>query len=76
LLLIALRELNCLGLSRRIHQHDIIVTVKATASPFTLRACWPAQLLASIWSNSFAMIVVNLMFGAGLFRLLLPRQNQ
>jgi hypothetical protein len=36
------------------------VTVKATASPFTLRVWWPAQLLASTWSNLFAMVIVDL----------------
>jgi hypothetical protein len=54
-----LRELSYLGLNRQVAKspsrqvakspkHDIIVTVKATASPFTLRVCWPAQLLESI----------------------------
>jgi len=36
------------------------VTVKATAPPFTLRVWWPAQLLASTWSNLFAMVIVDL----------------
>jgi hypothetical protein len=57
-------------------QHDIIVTVKATASPVIPRVCWLAQLLARIGLNLLLMVNVDLIFGAGLFRLCWPRQNQ
>jgi len=57
-------------------QHDIVVTVKATASPAIPRVCCLAQLLARIGLNLPFMVNVDLMAGAGLFRLCWPRQNQ
>jgi len=52
------------------------VTVKATASPAIPRVCCLAQLLARIGLNLPFMVNVDLMAGAGLFRLCWPRQNQ
>jgi len=52
------------------------VTVKATASPAIPRVCYLAQLLARIGLNLPFMVNVDLMAGAGLFRLCWPRQNQ
>ncbi|MDB4857470.1 hypothetical protein OAS89_01230 [Alphaproteobacteria bacterium] len=45
------------------------MTVKATASPAIPRVCCLAQLLARIGLNLLLMVNVDLMFGAGLFRL-------
>ncbi|MDA8649262.1 hypothetical protein N9M31_04540 [Alphaproteobacteria bacterium] len=45
------------------------MTVKATASLAIPRVCCLAQLLARIGLSLLLMVNVDLMFGAGLFRL-------